>query len=175
MCLKFQQFYLGQCFTDPHCAWMIQACLMGCRNNSPAIKPVLEKVKQGFLHHVRHLKKTIQISLTFVTRAVCFKAKPAQQFFLAALTHLITFKGGAHQNHRPHGGYHIVWGHVLRLSMTSHPSEDCLPGTDVPPTSADLPRRCIQWVIFICPIANINIIKQQMTEMEHRWQVVKLS
>lgn len=121
---------------------MTQVGLTACRNNSgvsPAVKPVLEEVKQGFLHHVRHLrkKKKTRGSLTFVTRIV--RSYTNVQLCPAALAHLVTFEGGAHQHHRPHGGNHIVWGHVLRLSMTSHPSEDSLPATDSPPRLADLP------------------------------------
>lgn len=141
------------------------------RNNSevsPAVKAVLEEVKQCFLHHVRHLRVKTQGSLTCLResssavlsgwscspRNLWGRGPPAPQ----ASWREPHRKGVRAPSVNDKPSIRRLSARPWRFAQVGRP----------PPTLHSM-------TYLICLIANINIIKQQMTEMEQRWQVVQLS
>lgn len=48
---------------------------------------------------------------------------------LGISSYLITLQRGSHQHHRPHGGYHIIWGNMFCLQNEQYYG----PGTSLMP------------------------------------------
>lgn len=78
---------------------------------SPAIKAVLQEVEEGFLHHVRDLRREGNGGAG-VPPDIPPACPPPQT---PPIPHLVALQRRSHQDDGPHGGHHVVRGHVLGL------------------------------------------------------------